>query len=85
MGDSTARIAAQHANPVLLTRNLPPFVLGLQGRTYASGGVKDELAEAIREFNAFVRQDARVEVVALPFRDGVSIITRRLVTGTCPK
>ena len=49
----------------------------LQGRTYAPGDVKDELAEAIRDFNAFVRSDPRVDVVALPFRDGVSIITRR--------
>ncbi len=49
----------------------------MQGRTYYSGGVKDELADAIREFNEVVRKDPRVDVVALPFRDGVSIITRR--------
>ncbi len=49
----------------------------MQGRTYAPGDAADELAEAIREFNAFVRKDPRVNVVALPFRDGVSIITRR--------
>lgn len=49
----------------------------VQGRTYYPGGVKDELADAIREFNEFVRKDSRVDVVALPFRDGVSIITRR--------
>ncbi len=49
----------------------------LQGRTYYPGGVKDELADAIREFNEVVRKDSRVDVVALPFRDGVSIITRR--------
>ena len=49
----------------------------MQGRTYCSAGVKDEMADAIREFNQFVRQDSRVDVLALPFRDGVSIITRR--------
>ena len=48
-----------------------------QGRTYEPGGIEDESADAIREFNQFVRQDARVDVVMLPFRDGVSIITRR--------
>jgi len=49
----------------------------LQGRTYYSGGVKDEMADAIREFNEYIRQDSRVDVLALPFRDGVNIITRR--------
>ena len=49
----------------------------MQGRTYAPGGVKDELADAIREFNQFVVKDERVEVVAMPFRDGVSIIQRK--------
>lgn len=49
----------------------------MKGRTYYPGGVKDELADAIREFNEVVRKDPRVDVVALPFRDGVSIITRR--------
>ena len=39
--------------------------------------MKDESADAIRDFNEFVRRDARVDVVVLPFRDGVSIITRR--------
>ena len=48
-----------------------------QGRTYYSGGVKDEMADAIRDFNQYVRQDSRVDVLALPFRDGVTIITRR--------
>lgn len=35
------------------------------------------MADAIREFNNFVVNDSRVDVVTLPFRDGVSIITRR--------
>jgi predicted O-methyltransferase YrrM len=49
----------------------------LQGKTYAPGDVKWELADAIREFNNYVSNDPRVDVVAMPFRDGVSIITRR--------
>lgn len=49
----------------------------LQGRTYYSGGVKDEMADAIRAFNEHVRADPRVDVLCLPFRDGVTIITRR--------
>ena len=49
----------------------------MQGRTYEPGGQKDEMADAIREFNQAVVKDDRVDVVALPFRDGVSIITRR--------
>ena len=51
----------------------------LQGRVYEPGTTKDELADAIREFNQFVRNDPRVDVVALPFRDGVSIVTRKCV------
>ena len=35
------------------------------------------MADAIREFNEYVRQDPRVDVLALPFRDGVNIVTRR--------
>ena len=49
----------------------------LQGRVYSPGPVKDDMAEAIREFNQFVITDSRVEVVALPFRDGVNIVQRR--------
>ena len=44
---------------------------------YSPGPVKDDMAEAIREFNQFVISDNRVEVVALPFRDGVNIVQRR--------
>lgn len=44
---------------------------------YAPGDNKDEMAEAIKEFNDFVIKDERVEVVALPFRDGVNIVQRR--------
>ncbi|CAL5223886.1 g6480 [Coccomyxa viridis] len=53
----------------------------MKGRTYYSGGVKDEMADAIRDFNEYVRQDSRVDVLALPFRDGVTIITRRPQSG----
>ena len=55
----------------------------MQGRTYAPGAARDELADAIRAFNDFVRADSRVDVVALPFRDGVSIITRRSGASPC--
>lgn len=49
----------------------------LQGRTYEPGGIKDEMADAIREFNKTIVKDPRVDVVALPFRDGVSIVMRK--------
>lgn len=42
------------------------------------------MADAIREFNEYVRQDSRVDVLALPFRDGVTIITRRCGAATPP-
>ena len=54
----------------------------MQGRVYAPGEQKDEMAEAIKEFNDFVIKDERVEVVALPFRDGVNIVQRRY-TPSC--
>ena len=44
---------------------------------YAPGGVSDPAADAIREFNEAIAADPRVEVVMVPFRDGVSIIRRR--------
>jgi predicted O-methyltransferase YrrM len=37
----------------------------------------DEMAEAIREFNEYVSNDSRVDVVAIPLRDGINIVTRR--------
>lgn len=49
----------------------------MQGRVYAPGDAEDKMAEAIKEFNDFVIKDDRVEVVALPFRDGVNIVQRR--------
>lgn len=35
------------------------------------------MAAAIKDFNEFVINDERVEVIALPFRDGVNIVQRR--------
>ncbi len=35
------------------------------------------MAMAIKEFNEYVIKDERVEVIALPFRDGVNIVQRR--------
>lgn len=52
----------------------------MQGRVYAPGDAGDKMAEAIKEFNDFVIKDDRVEVVALPFRDGVNIVQRRRVS-----
>jgi predicted O-methyltransferase YrrM len=49
----------------------------LQGRTYAPGDVADASADAVRAFNQQLLADDRVEVVALPFRDGVSLVRRR--------
>ncbi|PWZ03413.1 hypothetical protein BCV70DRAFT_197624 [Testicularia cyperi] len=40
-------------------------------------GIEKSNAEAIREFNVAVKKDARVEVVVLPVRDGVSLIMRK--------
>jgi predicted O-methyltransferase YrrM len=39
--------------------------------------VQDASADAVREFNQQLLADERVEVVALPFRDGVSLVRRR--------
>eukprot|EP00882_Tetradesmus_deserticola_P002628 GHRQ01002795.1.p1 GENE.GHRQ01002795.1~~GHRQ01002795.1.p1 ORF type:complete len:589 (+),score=311.88 GHRQ01002795.1:153-1919(+) len=49
----------------------------MKGRTYAPGSVADASADAVRAFNQQLRDDERVEVVALPFRDGVSLVRRR--------
>ena len=48
-----------------------------QGRPYSRAEGPDDLAEAIFDFNEAIQKDDRVDVVATPFRDGVSIITRR--------
>lgn len=44
---------------------------------YAPGDSEDKMAAAIKNFNEFVSKDERVEVIALPFRDGVNIVQRR--------
>ena len=44
---------------------------------YAPGDSDDKMAAAIKDFNDFVIKDERVEVIALPFRDGVNIVQRR--------
>ena len=49
----------------------------MQGRVYAPGDSNDQMAAAIKDFNEFVIKDERVEVIALPFRDGVNIVQRR--------
>eukprot|EP00878_Enallax_costatus_P015587 GHUV01016327.1.p1 GENE.GHUV01016327.1~~GHUV01016327.1.p1 ORF type:complete len:470 (+),score=128.07 GHUV01016327.1:350-1759(+) len=49
----------------------------MKGRVYAPGNVPDSSADAVRSFNEMVLQDPRVEVVVVPFRDGVSLVRRR--------
>ena len=49
----------------------------VQGRVYAPGDSEDKMAAAIKDFNQYVIEDERVEVIALPFRDGVNIVQRR--------
>ena len=44
---------------------------------YAPGDSGDKMALAIKEFNEYVIKAKRVEVIALPFRDGVNIVQRR--------
>lgn len=51
--------------------------VSVQGRPYSRVEGPDDLAEAIFDFNEAIRKDNRVDVVATPFRDGVSIITRK--------
>ena len=53
-----------------------PFIV-LLGRMYSDDGSSDNMAIAIKEFNEYVIKDERVEVIALPFRDGVNIVQRR--------
>lgn len=49
----------------------------MKGRVYTDGH-EDALAAAMQAVNAQVVNDPRVEVVCLPFRDGVSLVRRRL-------
>lgn len=51
----------------------------MKGRPYCKGSTKDDLADAIYEFNKAVHSDSRVDVIATPIRDGVSIIMRKQV------
>jgi predicted O-methyltransferase YrrM len=44
---------------------------------YAPGGVPDSSADAVRAFNQALLADTRVEVVHVPFRDGVGLVRRR--------
>lgn len=50
-----------------------------QGRVYAPGTVPDSSADAVRAFNKALLSDERVEVVHVPFRDGVGLVRRRWV------
>jgi predicted O-methyltransferase YrrM len=43
----------------------------------AGGDTKDETANVLREFNAFVHRDERVENMILPLRDGLMIVRKK--------
>ncbi|WP_016949471.1 O-methyltransferase [Anabaena sp. PCC 7108] len=49
----------------------------LQGQPYLSPEKRTANGEAIANFNRFVAEDARVEQVILPLRDGLTIIKRK--------
>lgn len=44
---------------------------------YAPAAEADPDSDAIREFNQFVIEDARVEAVTLPVRDGITLVRPR--------
>lgn len=48
----------------------------LGGKVYDTPDTTDKQTRGLMEFNDFVRNDPRVEVVMLPLRDGVSIIRK---------
>lgn len=48
----------------------------LGGKVYDTPDTSDKQTRGLIEFNDFVRNDPRVEVVMLPLRDGVSIIRK---------
>ncbi len=48
----------------------------MQGQPYADDNGRTVNGDAIAEFNRFVAEDARVEQVLLPLRDGVTLIRR---------
>ena len=64
------------------SRNRTWHGTAVQGRPYTDE--KDELGTEIRKFNEAVRNDDRVEVIAAPFRDGVSIIMRKCAASAPP-
>jgi len=49
----------------------------LQGQPYLKPEQRSANGEAIAQFNHFVTQDARIEQVLLPLRDGLTIIRRK--------
>ena len=48
-----------------------------KGHVYSSSTEKDENTTALMRFNEIVKNDSRVDVIILPIRDGVSIITHK--------
>ncbi|ORM30608.1 class I SAM-dependent methyltransferase [Williamsia sp. 1135] len=53
----------------------------LQGEPYANNGSRSTNGQAIADFNRVVANDARVEQVLLPLRDGVTLIRRTGADG----
>lgn len=49
----------------------------LGGKVYDTPDTSDKQTRGLIEFNEFVKNDASVEVVMLPLRDGLSIIRKK--------
>ena len=49
----------------------------LGGKVYDTPETSDKQTRGLIEFNEFVKNDASVEVVMLPLRDGLSIIRKK--------
>ncbi|CAO1637773.1 unnamed protein product [Sympodiomycopsis kandeliae] len=40
-------------------------------------GIKSDLAQAVKEFNAYIRNDERVDVCVMPIRDGITWVNKK--------
>jgi caffeoyl-CoA O-methyltransferase len=62
----------------ILPKLSPGGLIAADNTLFGSGGPSDEITQAISGFNEHVLHDERVEAVLLPFRDGITLIRRRL-------
>jgi caffeoyl-CoA O-methyltransferase len=62
----------------ILPKLSPGGLIAADNTLFGSGGPNDEITQAISGFNEHVLHDERVEAVLLPFRDGITLIRRRL-------